>query len=164
MCDLSDPDPLLVQVHVRDVGQEQRKGRPTLLSLTRRQLTLSPTAPVAVRAGFLVYYRGRGRSLAFGAASASFISGLLGRLGRTDEAAGLVIVIRPVIVLTAGKSAFRVYRGVLASQSSVFSDMLDFPQPTESTPQMDGCPIVELSDSGIDLTVFLGVIFPLPSV
>lgn len=68
------------------------------------------------------------------------------------------------IVLTAGKSACRVYRGVLASQSSVFADMLDFPQPTESTPQMDGCPIVELSDSGIDLTEFLGVIFPIPSV
>ena len=67
------------------------------------------------------------------------------------------------VVLTTGDVAFRVYHGVLASQSPVFDDMLDFPQP-ESAPNMDGCPILELSDSHHDLRHLLLVIFPQPSV
>ncbi|KAF8145623.1 hypothetical protein K438DRAFT_1425906, partial [Mycena galopus ATCC 62051] len=36
------------------------------------------------------------------------------------------------IVIQAGNSQFRVYRGVLAKRSSVFQDMLSSPQPPDA--------------------------------
>ncbi|KAJ7225241.1 hypothetical protein B0H12DRAFT_1193319 [Mycena haematopus] len=62
------------------------------------------------------------------------------------------------IVLEAGNTQFRVYRGILAARSTVFQDMLSFPRPPDSE-LIDGCPMVRLSDSGRDVTVFLRAIF-----
>ncbi|KAJ7142128.1 hypothetical protein C8R43DRAFT_1131111 [Mycena crocata] len=62
------------------------------------------------------------------------------------------------IVIQAGNSQFRVFRGILAGQSSVFRDMLSFPQPADSE-IVDGCSLVRLPDSQIDVTVFLKAIF-----
>ncbi|KAJ7494261.1 hypothetical protein B0H11DRAFT_2190590 [Mycena galericulata] len=44
------------------------------------------------------------------------------------------------IVIQAGNSQFRVYRGILAARSSVFQDMLSFPQPPDSE-LFEGCPL-----------------------
>ncbi|KAJ7023077.1 hypothetical protein C8F04DRAFT_1135580 [Mycena alexandri] len=62
------------------------------------------------------------------------------------------------IVLQAGNSQFRVYRGVLAARSHVFQDMLSFPQPPDSD-LVDGCPLVHLPDSEIEVCFFLKAIF-----
>ncbi|KAJ7729781.1 hypothetical protein B0H16DRAFT_1586361 [Mycena metata] len=62
------------------------------------------------------------------------------------------------IVLQAGDSQYRVYRGVLAARSPVFSDMLSFPQPPDSE-LVDGCPLVRLPDCDIEVTFFLKAIF-----
>ena len=67
------------------------------------------------------------------------------------------------VILSTGTVAFRLYHGVLATQSPIFDNMLDLPQP-EGAPTMDGCPILELSDSDIDLRHLLTVLFPQPSV
>ena len=67
------------------------------------------------------------------------------------------------IILSTGTVAFRIYHGILAAQSPVFDNMLDLPQP-EGAPTMDGCPILELSDSDIDLRHLLTVLFPQPAV
>ncbi|KAJ6548101.1 hypothetical protein DFH09DRAFT_1366966 [Mycena vulgaris] len=62
------------------------------------------------------------------------------------------------LIIQAGSSLFRVYRGVLAARSSVFQDMLSFPQPPESD-LVEGCPLVRLHDSSAEVTVFLKAIF-----
>ncbi|KAJ7045931.1 hypothetical protein C8F04DRAFT_1026045 [Mycena alexandri] len=62
------------------------------------------------------------------------------------------------IVLQAGDSHYRVYRGVLAARSPVFRDMLAFPQPADSE-LVDGCPLVRLPDCDIEVTFFLKAIF-----
>ncbi|KAJ7119091.1 hypothetical protein C8R44DRAFT_707401 [Mycena epipterygia] len=62
------------------------------------------------------------------------------------------------LVIQAGNSQFRVYRGVLAARSSVFQDMLAFPQPPDSE-LVDGCPLVCLPDPATEVTVFLKAIF-----
>ena len=62
------------------------------------------------------------------------------------------------LIIQAGNSQFRVYRGVLAARSSVFRDMLSFPQPPESE-LVEGCPVVLLHDSGAEVAVFLRAIF-----
>ncbi|KAJ7729772.1 hypothetical protein B0H16DRAFT_1586304 [Mycena metata] len=62
------------------------------------------------------------------------------------------------IVLQAGDSQYRVYRGVLAARSPVFRDMLAFPQPPDSE-LVDGCPLVRLPDCDIEVTFFLKTLF-----
>ncbi|RDX41458.1 hypothetical protein OH76DRAFT_1449652 [Lentinus brumalis] len=54
------------------------------------------------------------------------------------------------IVLVAGNIAFKVYKGLLAAQSMVFSDMLSTGS-AHATQVVDGCPVVHLSDSPEDL-------------
>ncbi|KAJ7435940.1 hypothetical protein FB451DRAFT_1571260 [Mycena latifolia] len=72
------------------------------------------------------------------------------------------------LVLQAGNSQFRVYRGILAARSPVFQDMLSFPQPPDSE-LVDGCPLVCLPDAENEVAEFLSAIFipeyflPLPA-
>jgi hypothetical protein len=61
------------------------------------------------------------------------------------------------LVVRADKTVFRVYRGMLATASPVFSDMLSFPQP-DGAETVEGCPVVVLHDSATDLRHFLGVL------
>ncbi|KAI0742372.1 hypothetical protein C8Q80DRAFT_1258645 [Daedaleopsis nitida] len=65
------------------------------------------------------------------------------------------------LVLVAGTSAFKIYHGVLASQSAVFADMLSLPR-SSTDPSINGCPILELLDSPEDLRYLLQVLFPPP--
>lgn len=67
------------------------------------------------------------------------------------------------IVLVAGNTTFRVYHGILATNSVVFHDMVQLPQPL-TTPSLDGCPILDISDSPADLKHLLRVLFPKPAV
>ncbi|KAJ6500863.1 hypothetical protein C8R45DRAFT_979375 [Mycena sanguinolenta] len=62
------------------------------------------------------------------------------------------------IVIQAGNSLYCVYRGALASRSSVFRDMLSFPQPLQSD-LVKGCPFVKLPDPEVEVTPFLKAIF-----
>ncbi|KAM5539618.1 hypothetical protein V8D89_006727 [Ganoderma adspersum] len=63
------------------------------------------------------------------------------------------------IVLVARETAFRIYRGLLAGQSTVFSDM--FASSTSSPDEtFDGYPVVHLSDSPHDLAHLLRVLLP----
>lgn len=62
------------------------------------------------------------------------------------------------IVLIVKSTAFRVYRGVLAAVSPVFSDMFAAPRLL-SGDRVDGCPVVRLDDAVEDMTNFLQVLF-----
>ncbi|KAJ7910698.1 hypothetical protein B0H13DRAFT_2329084 [Mycena leptocephala] len=62
------------------------------------------------------------------------------------------------IVIQAGNSLYCVFRGILATHSSVFKDMLSFPQPPDSE-LMEGCPLVGLPDSDREVTPFLKALF-----
>ncbi|KAJ7495407.1 hypothetical protein FB451DRAFT_1077050 [Mycena latifolia] len=61
------------------------------------------------------------------------------------------------VVLQAEKTLFRVYRGVLAAQSPIFSDTFAIPQPPKED-LYEGCPLVVLHDSPQDLTLFLSAL------
>ncbi|KAJ7721648.1 hypothetical protein DFH07DRAFT_760334 [Mycena maculata] len=61
------------------------------------------------------------------------------------------------VVLQAQATLFRVYRGVLAAQSSILRDTFAIPQPaTRDT--YEACPLVVLHDSASDLRHFLTAI------
>lgn len=62
------------------------------------------------------------------------------------------------LVIQAEQSVFRVYGAVLAAQSTFFRDMLLVPQPAEE-PRIDGCPLVHIHDSAVDVKHFLKAIF-----
>jgi hypothetical protein len=62
------------------------------------------------------------------------------------------------IVLRAGDSLYRVYRGTLTSRSSVFQAMLSLAPPPNSE-LVEGCPLVELPDPEVEVTPFLRAIF-----
>ncbi|KZP13125.1 hypothetical protein FIBSPDRAFT_835408 [Athelia psychrophila] len=60
------------------------------------------------------------------------------------------------VILQAGAMQFRVHKGILAQSSSVFSDMLSFPQPATANVEMiDECPVVRLSDSAEEVEYVL---------
>jgi hypothetical protein len=60
------------------------------------------------------------------------------------------------VVLCAENVVFRLYKGLLASSSTVFRDMLAFPQPTDGSAETyDGLPLVEMPDSYYDMTQLL---------
>ena len=66
------------------------------------------------------------------------------------------------IVLIAGSTAFKLYKGILASVSPVFKDMFSLAQPDgdAQTPSaaIDGCPAIRVTDSPGHLRQFLRVI------
>ncbi|EPQ53822.1 hypothetical protein GLOTRDRAFT_45447, partial [Gloeophyllum trabeum ATCC 11539] len=57
------------------------------------------------------------------------------------------------VVLNAEGTLFRVYRGVLSRESSVFRDMFSIPQ--SGVDEIDGCPLVRVYDSAADMERFL---------
>ncbi|KAJ7201777.1 hypothetical protein B0H12DRAFT_1244157 [Mycena haematopus] len=66
------------------------------------------------------------------------------------------------LVVRAENALFRVSGSVLAARSSVFQDMLSFPQPGSSAAEvedLDGTPIVELHDLAVEVEPFLRAIF-----
>ncbi|KAM5539599.1 hypothetical protein V8D89_006708 [Ganoderma adspersum] len=63
------------------------------------------------------------------------------------------------IVLVARRVGFRVYRGLLVTQSTVFADMFASSTPN-SDETIDSCPVVHLSDSPEDLAHLLRVLLP----
>ncbi|KAJ7145140.1 hypothetical protein C8R43DRAFT_551540 [Mycena crocata] len=79
------------------------------------------------------------------------------------------------IILQAHKTQFRVHWSVLSLHSSFFRDMQGLPQPdSPDQPSIDGCPIIEVSDSAEDVKhllktlydplFFLQVALPLPVI
>ncbi len=62
-------------------------------------------------------------------------------------------------VLVAQDTAFRVYRGLLSSQSTVFQDMLAASNP-DATEIFEGCPVVRLSDPPEELAHLMRAILP----
>ncbi|OJT08534.1 hypothetical protein TRAPUB_540 [Trametes pubescens] len=55
-----------------------------------------------------------------------------------------------LIIVASGRVAFRIFRGLLAIKSEVFRGLFELPPPPDHE-KMDGCPVVELSDSPDDL-------------
>ena len=62
------------------------------------------------------------------------------------------------IVLVAQKTAFRVYKGLLAQHSSVFGGLFLLPSPRDGE-TMEGIPVVRLDDRAEDLRHILLIIF-----
>lgn len=62
------------------------------------------------------------------------------------------------VVLQARDTQFRVHWSVLALHSSVFRGMQGLPQAVDQ-PSMDGCPVVELSDSVEDVEHLLRALY-----
>ena len=62
------------------------------------------------------------------------------------------------VVLQAQSTQFRVHRGVLSANSAIFADLFTIPQPA-SEELVDGCPVVQLSDSAEDLCHILEAIY-----
>ncbi|KAF8141061.1 hypothetical protein K438DRAFT_1636255 [Mycena galopus ATCC 62051] len=62
------------------------------------------------------------------------------------------------VVLQAHDTQFRVHWSVLSMHSSFFNGMLGLPQPPDQ-PNIDGCPIIELSDSEEDVEKLLSALY-----
>ena len=62
------------------------------------------------------------------------------------------------LIIEAGSSRFRIYKGLLADKSLLFSTMLSLP-PVASEQLVDGCPVVQFQDSAQDVGIFLKAIY-----
>ncbi|KAJ7307103.1 hypothetical protein DFH08DRAFT_975661 [Mycena albidolilacea] len=62
------------------------------------------------------------------------------------------------VILQAENTQFRVHWSVLARHSSIFSDMQELPQPADQS-NVDGCPVVELSDDPKDVEYLLKALY-----
>ena len=65
-----------------------------------------------------------------------------------------------LILVAKQNTAFRIYRGLLAAQSTVFADMLAAASSDPAARLIDGCPVLEVSDTPVELAHFLRVILP----
>lgn len=63
------------------------------------------------------------------------------------------------VVIMAGYSLFRVFRGLLASRSSVFKEIFSTPRPPTPDDMYDGCLLVRLPDEAAEVHHFLMAIF-----
>ena len=64
-----------------------------------------------------------------------------------------------IILITPNYMGFRIFRGLLAAQSTVFADM--FASSTSIVDEtLDTCPVVQLTDSHHDLVHLLRVLLP----
>jgi hypothetical protein len=62
------------------------------------------------------------------------------------------------LIFQADNHLFRVHGDVLAASSPVFQDMLLLPQP-EASELEDGCTLIHLPDSAVDIISFFKAIF-----
>ncbi|KAJ3558802.1 hypothetical protein NM688_g713 [Phlebia brevispora] len=65
------------------------------------------------------------------------------------------------VIVQAGDTIFRVYRGLLCQYSDVFKDLFKLPQPADAE-TMDGLPLVQLSDSPVELAHLLDALHNAP--
>lgn len=63
------------------------------------------------------------------------------------------------IILQVERTQFQVYRGLLASSSEIFADMLTIPQPNTLDHNVNCRPVVELADSARDWEHVLKAMF-----
>jgi hypothetical protein len=65
------------------------------------------------------------------------------------------------VILQAENTQFRVHRSLLSLHSNVFKDMFSMPQPmdTATTLNVEGCPIITLSDKASDLEHVLSIFY-----
>lgn len=63
------------------------------------------------------------------------------------------------VVLQAEGTQFKLHRGTLSLNSTVFKDMFSLPQATFGEKLIEGCPIVHLSDSAADVLFILQALF-----
>ena len=65
------------------------------------------------------------------------------------------------VVIQAHTTQFRVHMSILSLHSTVFRDMFEIPQPENGEPSVEGCPLVQVSDSVEDFTVMLSAMYKL---
>jgi hypothetical protein len=63
------------------------------------------------------------------------------------------------LVLETEDTQFRVHRGIICTSSIVFKDMFGLPQLTQGDEVVDGCPVVHLWDSAVELQHVLKAIY-----
>ena len=59
------------------------------------------------------------------------------------------------IILEAEDSQFKVFKGVLAANSTVFNDMLVVGSNPANNEMVEGCPVVRVYDTALDMMHFL---------
>lgn len=69
------------------------------------------------------------------------------------------------VVLAVEGGCFRVHRVVLSSASRIFHDMLSSSQANRSADRkVDGCPVVTLNDSALEVQIVLKTLYARPCV
>ena len=65
------------------------------------------------------------------------------------------------VVIVAQQTAFRVHRGVLSRHSETFSGLFTLPRPVGDAAEddIDGCPIIRITDSSHDLKHLLHALY-----
>ncbi|KAM5531292.1 hypothetical protein V8D89_015047 [Ganoderma adspersum] len=64
-----------------------------------------------------------------------------------------------IVTAAVDNVAFRVHKSILARRSEIFNDLFSLPNADEATAEtMEGCPVVRVSDSSIDIRHLLRVL------
>lgn len=62
------------------------------------------------------------------------------------------------VVIASSDLSFRLHRGVLARHSSVFKDLFQVPQADQAQ-TVEGCPVAQLHDRGVDLVLLFTLLY-----
>jgi len=62
------------------------------------------------------------------------------------------------VILQAESTVFKVFRGILSTNSPIFADMFTVPQPMTDNETFESCPLIQLFDSAEDVKHFLKAI------
>ena len=64
-----------------------------------------------------------------------------------------------IVVAAADNVAFRVHKSTLSRRSEIFNDLFSLPNADKATAEtMDGCPVVRVTDSSVDIRHLLVVL------
>lgn len=63
------------------------------------------------------------------------------------------------VVLQADKTLFKVYKGILSRESSLFRDMFSLPQPATGVEMYEGCQLLKIHDDAAQMSLFLLALF-----
>lgn len=68
-----------------------------------------------------------------------------------------------IIIRSSDLVDFRIHKSVLAMTSPFFEDLLSLPQPSDSE-NLDGLPVIQLSEDSELLSCLVSILYPVPTV
>lgn len=80
------------------------------------------------------------------------------RKGETEKSVNFWFDDGNIVLIANRRMSYRVHGSIMSRRSKVFGDLLCIPRP-DVQEDVEGCPVVHVSDDRMDLEAFLGLIY-----